>query len=190
MDLIRGLISRYLLPIKVIGLVLTIIALWVAWHRFTGHYIDIGRQEVQIKFDEFKNEQIKLVAAQKAKDLANRNEATKAQENIKLHYEKQIADLNLDRENIKKELNNALPRIRSLLSDVRVYQNRANISGVSENVEYSKLLTESAGDCNSTVAVLTKAGQSCALDYQALYEWVLSEKKAVNGEYLPAHSPS
>jgi hypothetical protein len=35
--------------------------LWFAWHRFTGHYEDIGRHEVQVKFDAYKVEQQKRV---------------------------------------------------------------------------------------------------------------------------------
>lgn len=35
--------------------------LWYAWHHFTGHYEDIGRKEVQIKFDAYKVEQQKRV---------------------------------------------------------------------------------------------------------------------------------
>ena len=112
----------------------------------------------------------------------NRKEATEQQADIKLHYEKQIAELHLDRDNLKKELNNAIPRIQSLLDAVRLYQNRANTSGMPQDASATELSTESARDCDGSLATVIRACQQTTLDYNALYDWVLSEKKAVNGE--------
>ena len=112
----------------------------------------------------------------------NRKEATEQQADIKLHYEKQIAELHLDRDNLKKELNNAIPRIQSLLDAVRLWQNRANTSGMPKDATATELFTESAGDCNGSLVTVIRACQQTTLDYNALYDWVLSEKKAVNGE--------
>ena len=48
---ILAFLSPYKLLIKGIALVLLVISLYASWHAFTGHYKDIGRTEVQIKFD-------------------------------------------------------------------------------------------------------------------------------------------
>lgn len=50
-----GLIFRGLAVLAVMATV------WFAWHRFTGHYEDIGRHEIQVKFDAYKVEQQKRV---------------------------------------------------------------------------------------------------------------------------------
>lgn len=43
--------TPYLLLSKVIASVLLIIALWSAWNSFAGHYKDIGRAEIQEKWN-------------------------------------------------------------------------------------------------------------------------------------------
>ena len=59
---------------KGIALVLFFISLYAAWHAFTGHYKDIGRTEIQIKWDKEKSE-IKAIVDKQKSDIAA---ATKA----------------------------------------------------------------------------------------------------------------
>lgn len=54
------LIGPALKGLMIIGLM---IALWGAWHSFTGHYKDIGRAEVQAKWDKDKEARIKALTA-------------------------------------------------------------------------------------------------------------------------------
>ena len=49
----------YLLIAKGIGLVLLLIALAVGWHKFTEHYRDQGRAEIQAKWDADRDARIK-----------------------------------------------------------------------------------------------------------------------------------
>ena len=60
---ILAFLSPYKLLIKGIALVLMVIALYAAWHAFTGHYKDIGRTEIQVKFDQYKSDEDKLLQA-------------------------------------------------------------------------------------------------------------------------------
>jgi len=180
MGIISAFLTRYIWWVKGIALLILVIALWGAWHSFTGHYKAIGRAEVQVQFDAFKDAATKAVNAQVAENAANRKRADNEQAGIKLHYEQKIAELNLDRNKVKKELQDALPRIKSLLSDVGVYQNNSNIKRMSKDEVATQLSAKEPRDCNRTVAILTAAGQSCALDYDALYDSWIAEMKAVN----------
>ena len=161
-----------------------VIALYGSWHAFTGHYKDIGRTEVQVKFDKYIKEQEALVLVANAKNTVLRNEADKKLADLKLNYDKNLADLHIDNVKLKKDLQNALPRIASLLANAKLHQNRItpSIGTVSKDALSAELSAEGGRDCNGTLAIVTQAGQSCALDYDALYKaWVDDECPAMGG---------
>lgn len=76
----------------------------------------------------------------------------------------------LDRAKITKDLKNEINRNSSLFNDVILYQNRAFSAGLPKDEIPADILTEGARDCNRTIAILTKAGQSCSIDYNGLYD--------------------
>ena len=176
-------LSPYKLLIKGVALVLLVISLYAAWHAFIGHYKDIGRTEIQVKFDKYKSDEDKLLNAANAKNVALRAAADKQQSDLKLGYDKKLSDLNIDNVKLKKDLQNALPRIASLLNDAKLHQNRGStsIGTVSKDALTTELSTEGGRDCNGTLAIVTQAGQSCALDYDALYNAWMSECTAMGG---------
>ena len=91
--------------------------------------------------------------------------------------------MNIDNIKLKKDLKDALPRIASLLADAKLYKNRSapSISTVSKDALTAELSTEGGRDCNGTLAIVTQAGQSCALDYDALYNAWMNECTAMGG---------
>ena len=181
---ILAFLSPYKLIIKGIALVLFVIALYAAWHKFTGHYIDIGKAQVQEKFNQYKSDEEKLLNAAIAKNVVLRGQAEKEQADLKTEYDKKLKDLNLDNHQLKKDLKDALPRIARLLADAKLHQNRSapSVSGLSKDALTTELSTEGGRDCNGTIAIVTQAGQSCALDYDALYKaWVDDECVAIGG---------
>ena len=125
---ILAFLSPYKLLVKGIALVLMICALYVAWHRFTGHYIHIGNAQVQVKFDKYKSDEDKLLNDAIAKNISLRAKTDKEQSDLKLNYDKKLSDLNIDNVKLKKDLQNALPRIASLLADAKLHQNRSTTS--------------------------------------------------------------
>ena len=180
---ILAFLSPYKLLIKGIALVLFFISLYAAWHAFTGHYKDIGRTEIQVKWDKYKQDEDKLLNEANAKNVILRALAEKEQSDLKTEYDKKLKDLNIDNHQLKKDLKDALPRIASLLADAKLHQNRSapSISTVSKDALTTDLSTESGRDCNGTLAIVTQAGQSCALDYDALYNAWMTECKAMGG---------
>ena len=176
-------LSPYSLLIKVVALVLLVIALYGALRAFESKYIHIGEHNIQVIFDKYKADEDKLLLASQLTNLSLRAEADRKQSDLKLIFDKKLSDLNIDNDKLKKDLKDALPHIASLLSDVRVYQARdsSGSSGVSKDALTTELSTESGRDCNRTLAIVTQAGQSCALDYDALANWSVSECKAMGG---------
>ena len=180
---IISFLSPYKLLVNGIALVLMISALYVAWHRFTGHYIHIGEANVQVKWDKYKSDEDKLLNAAITKNIALRAQTEKEQSDLKSEYDKKLKDLNIDNHQLKKDLQDALPSIASLLADAKLYKGRSatSTSTVSKDALTTELSTESGRDCNRTIAIVTKAGQSCALDYDDLYNAWMTECKAMGG---------
>ena len=180
---ILAFLSPYKLLVKGIALVLMIGALYVAWHRFTGHYIHIGEENIQVKWDKYKSDEDKLLKAAIAKNITLRAQTEKEQADLKSEYDKKLSALNIDNHQLKKDLQDALPRIASLLADAKLYKGRSatSTSTMSKDALTTQLFTESGRDCNGTLALVTQAGQSCALDYDALYNAWMTECKAMGG---------
>ena len=180
---ILSFLSPYKLLIKGIALVLMVISLYAYYVHFKHSLIAIGEHNIQVKFDKYIKEQEALVLVANAKNTVLRNEADKKLADLKLNYDKNLAELNIDNVKLKKDLKDALPRIASLLADAKLYKNRSatSISTVSKDALTTELSTEGGRDCNGTIAIVTQAGQSCALDYDALYNAWMTECKAMGG---------
>lgn len=48
---LMGKLNPYMWLIKLVGIGIMLLALWYAWHQFTGHYIDIGKAARQPEVD-------------------------------------------------------------------------------------------------------------------------------------------
>ncbi len=117
--------APYQLLAKGIALLALVIALWAAWHSFTGHYIAIGKAEVQAQWDKQKAaDVIATVAAQQAVLAKERQAAIQQattisalQESYKNEIQardKTINDLNLGARRMRlisghNEINHSLP---------------------------------------------------------------------------------
>ena len=176
-------LSPYKLLIEVVALVSIVIASYAGLHAFERHFINIGENNIKIKFDKYVKEQNDLVLIANAKNTVLRNQADKNLVDLKLHYDKNLSDLNIDNVKLKKDLQNALPRIANLLANAKLH--KAGITPSSSTVPKDEvtpqLPTESGADCNGTLAIVTEAGKSCALDYDALYNAWESECTASGG---------
>ena len=119
----------------------------------------------------------------RSKNIALRDQTEKEQADLKSEYDKKLSALNIDNHQLKKDLQDALPRIASLLNDAKLYKGRSatSISTVPKDALTTELSTEGGRDCNGTLALVTQAGQSCALDYDALYNAWMTECKAMGG---------
>jgi len=122
------------------------------------------------KFEAFKAELSKQAEINRIKNenLANIHKLQLGK--LAKDYQANIEALNLDREKLKKGLQNEINRTGSLLNDVRVYQNRASGAGLPKDESPSSISAEERTDCNATITQLVEAGKSCALDYNSLYD--------------------
>ena len=180
---ILAFLSPYKLLVKGISLVLIFIASYAYYVHFKHSLIAIGEHNIQIKWDKYKSDEDKLLKDAIAKNVALRAQTEKEQADLKSEYDKKLSALNIDNHQLKKDLQDALPRIASLLADAKLYKGRSatSISTVSKDALTTELFTESGRDCNRTIAIVTQAGQSCALDYDALYNAWMTECKAMGG---------
>lgn len=87
-------------------------------------------------------------------------------------YQANIEALNLDRDKIKKGLQNEINRTGSLLNDVRVYQNRTSDAGLSKDESTAILSTEVTSD---GYRAIIDACKLTTLDYNALYDAWMSQ---------------
>lgn len=130
-------------------------------HKLTAKESELFQSEVKWQ-STFRLEQIKQLDATYAKNELELEKKHKAENDAR----------DLDRAKITKDLKNEINRNSSLFSDVILYKHRAFSAGLSKDEIPADILTEGARDCNRTIAILTKAGQSCAIDFNALWtEW-------------------
>lgn len=158
--------SGYLILTKVIASVLLIIALYAAWHSFTGHYIDIGRAEVQKTFDAHLTADRKADAERKAGNLAKDTKSKIQQDSIvsnhtteinqirakydKLNQDKNLADIAID--NWRERLRLELAKAAAGLSDIPATTEGLAISGKDRDT-----------------ATLRSACEITTADYNTLY---------------------
>lgn len=123
-------------------------------------------------FDDYKMAQAGLVVKRQLDDAKNNADAAQLSTINQVFHNAEIARLNLDRDKIKKDLTNEKTIIANAISANRVSSD--NTSGIRlPKVPTAAENTSSCGaDCDRTIANLVEAGQSCAIDYNALWtEW-------------------
>jgi len=82
-----------------------------------------------------------------------------------------VAKLNLDRNKLRKDLQNEVNRYNSLIAFSRMRENNTSRSGVSKNESATSLPTEIGRDSNRTII---DACRLTTLDYNALYDaWMI-----------------
>ena len=184
MNIFDKLFGGYALLAKGIALLVLIAGCYGSYLLFVRHERDIGRAEIQKKFDDYKKLQEMLVEKQKQLDLAYRTQAEAQKALVKSNYEAKIAELNLLKAKTEKDLKDALPRISSLLNDLRVYQHSRETTsgaGVPVNALSTELSTTCGQDTDRAVAAVVSACQSTTLSYKALYNAWLAECTAHGG---------
>jgi hypothetical protein len=112
--------------------------------------------------------------------LAKENEMTiktlgtiynKQIQNHEAEYKEAIEKLNLDRNKLRKDLQNEVNRYNSLIAFSKLRQNTTSSSGVSKNESATRVSTEVGGDGISTIV---NACRLTTLDYNALYDaWMI-----------------
>ena len=116
--------------------------------------------------------EIKTAAAKQESDNAQKvKTANIIADNAQKAYAADIARLGLDRGKLKKELANEKDNITAMLNDAFIMRVN-NSSSVREVSKSTSSLAESRGNCDTAITIV-KAGQSCAIDYNSLYQaWV------------------
>lgn len=128
-------------------------------HKLTAKESELFKSQVEWQ-STFRLEQIKQLDAIYAENELELKEKHKAENDAR----------DLDRAKITKDLKNEINRNSSMFNDVILYKDRAFGAGLSKDEIPADILTEGSRDCNRTIAILTKAGQSCAIDYNSLYD--------------------
>jgi hypothetical protein len=112
--------------------------------------------------------------------LAKENEMTiktlgtiynKQIQNHEAEYKEAIEKLNLDRNKLRKDLQNEVNRYNSLIAFSKLRQNNTSSSGVSKNESATSLSTDIRTDGITTII---NACRLTTLDYNALYDaWMI-----------------
>jgi hypothetical protein len=123
------------------------------------------------KFEAFKAN-IEMIAKeneQKIKTLGTiYNKQIQKQE---AEYKEAVEKLNLDRDKLRKDLQNEVNRYNSMLTLSRLRQNNSSSGGVSKNKSASSVSTEVGADGITTIV---DACRLTTLDYNALYDaWMI-----------------
>ena len=161
---------------KGIALVLLATTLYAAWYKFTGHYIDIGKQEVQ---DEWNKETAatKLIANKRKAEIdaaAKRAEAiTKIAISEKEEALKKLGLEHINRLELTKRIE-ALNEIhnRKLADTKHLYDERLRLDATASNSRTAELrkeserfaqLSRSAPECDGIFADYDTLVQACQL---------------------------
>jgi hypothetical protein len=134
--------------------------------------------------DEYKDKYVAMVAAYEvaAEAMRVRDEVyKKTQVGILAERDAQYKALNLDRDKIRKALNEKISTNGSLFDALRVYQNRVNYSEAKQG-EHNQESPKAERDCDGAITQLIDAGKSCAIDYKALYDDVKAYETTHNAE--------
>lgn len=113
---------------RIIGAAILILACWYAWSQFTGHYIEIGRQERQPEIDALVIDKKKLQESylQISDELTKQNaqiselkKLTEAKKQARVQADKKAKDIAEHREAI---INAAEKREMALSCDLAVFE--------------------------------------------------------------------
>jgi hypothetical protein len=118
----------YVLAAKLAGVIVFILACWYAWSQFTGHYIEIGRQELQPEIDALVIDKKKLQESylQISDELTKQNaqiselkKLTEAKKQARVQADKKAKDIAEHREAI---INASEKREMALSCDLAVLE--------------------------------------------------------------------
>ena len=166
-------LTPYNLLAKAVALALLVISLYAAWYNFTGHYIDIGKANVQAKWDKEKAETKILVDKQKA-DVATAikaaNEITKTALDEKNAALTELGLEHINRLELTKRIEALNEAHNTKLADTKYnYNERLRLEGVSsasamrEESERYKELSRGAPECDGIIADYETLKQACQL---------------------------
>jgi hypothetical protein len=171
MFLLNLIPARFHLLVKVIAGAILLLAIWYVWRQFTGHYIDIGRAEVQAKWDK----ETKRLAEERDKQIAENIQksiaAASAKQRIFSEHQAEVAKL---RSQSNAKLQNSLADTDAIWRDrLRNAVGADRARTVSELSSSAEGITESGGDGHATVTrsqydTLEAACKLTTIDYNAL----------------------
>lgn len=141
--------------------ILIVLMFWL-WQSAKSDYSAILSEYGTFKAElQVKAEQNRI----KNENLANIHKAQ--MEKQAKDYQANIEHLNLDREKLRKGLQNEINRTGSLLNDVRVYQNRSSGAGLPKDESPAIISAQVTPDSYRTIIDACKL---TTLDYNALYD--------------------
>ena len=158
---------------KGIGIIILVIALYTAWHKFTGHYVHIGEANIQVKWDKERadtkvladKQQVEIAAAiKKATDI------TKVALGEKDAALKKLGLEHVNRLELTKRIEALNEAHNTKLADTKHnYNERLRLEGVSsasalrEESERLAGLPESASERDRAIADYDTLREACQL---------------------------
>ncbi|HSH98890.1 MAG: hypothetical protein ACAH07_06075 [Methylophilaceae bacterium] len=148
-----------------------------AWHQFTGHYIDIGKAEVQAEWDIEAAATAKAVLALEKQDSDNRLAAEKKTAALIAGH---TETLNTLKDHYEKTHHTDVATISDLRGRMRgSMQDIASRVQASEGESDTSQLAEGGGNCDATIIGrlrhdLAEVSLACAItteDYNTLRAW-------------------
>ena len=158
---------------KGIGVIILVIALYTAWHKFTGHYVHIGEVNVQVKWDKERAD-TKILADKQKLDVAiaikAANEITKTALDEKNAALTELGLEHINRLELTKRIEALNESHNRKLADIkRNYDERMRLKGVDsastvrEESERYKELSRGAPECDGIIADYETLKQACQL---------------------------
>lgn len=157
----------YQLLAKGIALLALLLSLWWAWCQFTGHYIDIGRAEVQKTLDDHIADDVAADIKRKAENLAKDTKAQIASNGVMAKHTDEINNIRIKYAKLSDDKKLADSSIASYRDRVRIELAKAaerlpDISGTAEGSASNQSDRDSAS--------LREACEITTQDFNALHE--------------------
>ncbi len=167
MNPFSALTGGYLTLAKGIALLAVLLSLWWAWHSFTGHYVDIGRAEIQAKWDAQIELDKKAALQRKADNLDKEDKAQLAINSIVSTHENEVNKIRAKYDKLNQDKTLADSSIANWRERLRLELAKA-ANGLPEiSIPTSGTpISRQDGDA----ATLRTACEITTLDYDALHK--------------------
>ena len=121
-------LNPYMLLIKIAGAALFVLAMAYAWHQFTGHYVDIGKAQIQALWNKQKAVDQQYAITQLGLVRDKEKHAAQVQAAALNQLEKEKSDELKAKDNTIANLNAGIKRMRVITGNNESSNNLSNTS--------------------------------------------------------------